>query len=74
MSGWDAYVNALRGDGSVINGAAIYGQGDNLPYGPLPLVVSLSLRRLLLLVKVSLIRQHLILNHLEDSLSEERNI
>jgi len=28
MSGWDAYVNALRGDGSVINGAAIYGQGD----------------------------------------------
>jgi len=27
MSGWDAYINALRGDGSVINGAAIYGQG-----------------------------------------------
>ena len=26
MSGWDAYINALRGDGSVINGAAIYGQ------------------------------------------------
>jgi len=27
MSGWDAYINALRGDGSVITGAAIYGQG-----------------------------------------------
>jgi len=27
MSGWDAYINALRGDGQVINGAAIYGQG-----------------------------------------------
>jgi hypothetical protein len=26
MSGWDAYINALRGDGSVITGAAIYGQ------------------------------------------------
>jgi len=28
MSGWDAYINALRGDGSLINGAAIYGQGE----------------------------------------------
>jgi len=27
MSGWDAYINALRGDGKVITGAAIYGQG-----------------------------------------------
>jgi len=27
MSGWDAYINLLRGDGTVINGAAIYGQG-----------------------------------------------
>jgi len=26
MSGWDAYINALRGDGKVITGAAIYGQ------------------------------------------------
>ena len=26
MSGWDAYINALRGDGTMINGAAIYGQ------------------------------------------------
>jgi len=25
MSGWDAYINALRGDGSVITGAGIYG-------------------------------------------------
>lgn len=29
MSGWDAYVNALMGDKSVIQGAAIYGQGAN---------------------------------------------
>jgi hypothetical protein len=27
MSGWDAYVNALMGDKSVIQGAAIYGKG-----------------------------------------------
>jgi len=27
MSGWDAYIKALKGDGSVITGAAIYGQG-----------------------------------------------
>jgi len=27
MSGWDAYVNALLGDKSVMTGAAIYGQG-----------------------------------------------
>jgi len=27
MSGWDAYINALKGDGKVITGAAIYGQG-----------------------------------------------
>jgi len=27
MSGWDAYVNALLGDKSVMQGAAIYGQG-----------------------------------------------
>jgi len=26
MSGWDAYINALKGDGKVITGAAIYGQ------------------------------------------------
>ena len=28
MSGWDAYVNALLGDRSVMSGAAIYGQGS----------------------------------------------
>jgi hypothetical protein len=28
MSGWDAYINALKGDGKVITGAAIYGQGS----------------------------------------------
>ena len=35
MSGWDAYINALRGDGSVINGAAIYGQvAHSLTHSP----------------------------------------
>lgn len=28
MSGWDAYINALKGDGSVITGAAIFGQSE----------------------------------------------
>jgi len=27
MSGWDAYIKALLGDGKVMTGAAIYGQG-----------------------------------------------
>jgi len=27
MSGWDAYINALLGDKSVVTAAAIYGQG-----------------------------------------------
>lgn len=28
MSGWDAYINALKGDGSVVTEGAIYGQGS----------------------------------------------
>jgi len=28
MSGWEAYVNALLGDGTVMTGAAIYGAAD----------------------------------------------
>jgi hypothetical protein len=30
MSGWDAYIAALLGDKSVMTGAAIYGQGQQL--------------------------------------------